>query len=143
MNVFITDLEFKEAAKNLCDDHIREYPNKILSICKAAIATDNIGPLEEWCRISRQNLEWMLDYGIAICNIFAILHMKNHPDKGDLIKLKEAKRKFPSLGITKRLHNVSAKYAQLGFINANRECYKEKHSHSYYSPCRKRPKWLN
>lgn len=147
MNVFITDLEATEAAKALCDDHIKEYPNKILNIAKTAYATDYVtGPIIEWCKISKENLLWLIDYGIAACNIYVVLHMKSHPSKIDLLKLQkvvEKSKKFESLGVTKRLFNVPNKYSKLGFIAANRQYYNEKHGHSYYSPCRKKPAWLN
>jgi hypothetical protein len=146
MNVFITDLDSIEAAKALCDDHIKEYPNKILNIAKNAFAVDYItGPIIEWCKLSKENLLWLIDYGIAVCNIYTALYMRNHKDKHDLLKLKtavEKSKKLPSLGVTKRIYNLPPKYAKLGFIPANRQYYIEKHGHSYYSPCRKKPSWL-
>lgn len=146
MNIYITDLEASKAAQGLCDNHIKEYPEKILTLCKNALAIEYVTGLHvEWCRTSKQNLEWMIQFGIAICNIYTAIWMKNHPLKTDfqkLLKSLEKSKKFPSLGITRRPMNF-AKFAKLSYINANREAYKEKFGEPYYSPCRIKPSWIN
>lgn len=147
MSIYITDLIATEAAKALCDDHIKSYPEQILNICKYALTVDYITGVQiEWCRISKQNLEWMIEFGIAVCNIYTAIWMKNHPLKKDFQKLKqslEKSKKFPKLGITRRLMNCPEKYRKLGYIEANREIYNINYKHLYYSPCRTKPKWLS
>jgi hypothetical protein len=146
MNIYVTDLVATEAAKNLCDKHIKEYPEKIVQICRNALATEETGGIhEEWCRTSKQNLEWMLEYGLTICNIYTWIFFKNNPFKNDLdkiLKSLEKSKKFPKLGITRRPRNFPEKFCKLSYIEGNREHYKSKYLHETYSSHRIKPTWL-
>jgi hypothetical protein len=81
MNIFVLDKNPTEAAKYHCDKHVVKMIVENAQLLSSAIHSLNMGedkkiykkthfnhPCAIWCRESKENYEWTIEHGIALCN---------------------------------------------------------------------------
>lgn len=86
MNIFILDYNPIRSAQMLCDKHIVKMPLETAQLLcsvfepgKAPYSRTHYNhPCAIWARYSRKNYQWLIKYGIAICQEFTFRYGKKH-----------------------------------------------------------------
>jgi hypothetical protein len=114
MNIFILDKDPTEAAKQHCDKHVVKMVVENAQMLSSAIHSLNMGsddkiykkthfnhPCSIWCRSSRENFEWTIEHGIALCNEYTKrFYGKNHKSKSVIMHAMTYISFFQSSGLT-------------------------------------------
>lgn len=131
MNIFYLDEDCEEAAKAHADTHIVKMPLETAQIaCTAAYQhelwpqamtgtsvpfpllsgsipyrkTHEGHPCIKWASESKENFEWLIEFGKALCKEYTYRYEKNHAcmEVMEWADQEWIKRHFPSKGITDR-----------------------------------------
>jgi len=108
MNIFYINPDPIQAARELCDDHIRKM--QIESAQMLSVAHWETGssapykpshknhPSTKWVRESIQHYDWVLQHGLEICEEFKLRYGKDHATKKVLEWLRDNKPNIPDNG---------------------------------------------
>lgn len=92
MNIFALDWEPKQAAKWHCDAHIIKMPLETAQMLSTVNHLSGNGallyapthvnhPCNIWARISKENYQWLWEFGLALCDEYEQRYKKIHASK--------------------------------------------------------------
>jgi hypothetical protein len=137
MNIFYIDKDPKLAAKQLVDDHVRKMQlESAQMLCttfwhygfEAPYKKAHYNhPSTKWVRESINNLNWLLEHGLEICDEFIIRYGKDHASRKVLLWVKDnlslLKDKIPTTPFTPPPQCMPEEYKMDNTIEAYRNFY--------------------
>jgi hypothetical protein len=137
MNIFYIDEDPKLAAKQLVDDHVRKMQlESAQMLCttfwhygfEAPYKKAHYNhPSTKWVRESINNLNWLLEHGLEICDEFIIRYGKDHASRKVLLWVKDnlslLKDKIPTTPFTPPPQCMPEEYKMDNTIEAYRNFY--------------------
>ena len=133
MNIFILHENPEEAAKALCDKHvvkmILETAQMLCAVHPEGVApyrrTHYNHPCTKWCRISRENYNWLIKHGYAICKEYRLRYGRKHKSQ-DVIEWcdeNQSRLSFPETGLTEFAQAMPEEYKSESAVVAYRNFY--------------------
>jgi hypothetical protein len=137
MNIFYINEDPKLAAKQLVDDHVRKMQlESAQMLCttfwhygfEAPYKKAHYNhPSTKWVRESINNLNWLLEHGLEICDEFVIRYGKDHASRKVLLWVKDnlslLKDKIPNTSFTPPPQCMPEEYKMDDTIEAYRNFY--------------------
>jgi hypothetical protein len=89
MNIFVLDYDPVKAAQMQCDKHVVKMPLETAQVLCTAFPkgkapyklTHFNHPCSIWCRESRENYNWLIEHGLALCDEYTYRYGKNHKSR--------------------------------------------------------------
>lgn len=110
MNIFFTDIDPFKCASFLDDTRVVKMCTETAQMLSTAVrytgmdvgykVTHPNHPSNIWVRTSKQNFEWLINHGIALCLEYTKRYHKAHKAEQLIIDLCKYSDRFPSLGLT-------------------------------------------
>src|ERR1700756_168681 len=102
MNIFALDLSPVKSAEYACDKHVVKMIIETAQLLSTAIhiqvprnenyllykTTHVHHPCSKWTRESRENFEWLVDYGIALSKEYTVRYGKYHKCEPTILQAK-------------------------------------------------------
>jgi hypothetical protein len=139
MNIFILDLDNRKSVKYLISKHLTKMPLETAQILcspyeqgEAPYRRSHYNhPCCVWCRESRENYEWLLDYADCIFNEFKKQRGKDHGSCHVIQWCKDNYHKLdlPSKGLTPFAQTMPEQYRDRDPVKAYRKYYLEEKRH--------------
>lgn len=137
MNIFYINEDPKIAAKQLVDDHVRKMQlESAQMLCttfwhfgfEAPYKKAHYNhPSTKWVRESINNLNWLLEHGLEICDEFVIRYGKDHASRKVLLWVKDnlslLEGKIPTTPFTPPPQCMPEEYKMEDTIEAYRNFY--------------------
>jgi hypothetical protein len=137
MNIFYINEDPKIAAKQLVDDHVRKMQlESAQMLCttfwhfgfEAPYKKAHYNhPSTKWVRESINNLNWLLEHGLEICDEFVIRYGKDHASRKVLLWVKDnlflLEDKIPIIPFTPPPQCMPEEYKMEDTIEAYRNFY--------------------
>lgn len=138
MNIFVLDLNPKEAARQMADQHIRKMALESAQLLCGAFE-EGVAPYKrshynhpcaKWARATRQNYEWLIEHGFEICEEFV---RRFHPTADVYHSSEEViewcydnylKLHLPSVGLTNFAQAMPSQFWRQSPTAAYREYYR-------------------
>jgi len=137
MNIFYIHPDPTTAAKQLVDDHVRKMQLESAQMLCTTFHHYGIEapykkahynhPSTKWVRASINNLNWLLEHGLAICDEFVIRYGKDHASRKVLLWAKDnlslLEGKIPTSSFTPPPQCMPDEYKMDDTIEAYRNFY--------------------
>ena len=146
MNIFILDKSPVMAARMLCDKHVVNQPRETCQMLRSLWrkASHHWHPCTVWTRTSRENYEWHLKHGIAMCEEYTFRYDRVHACQEEIEYYKELimleDPGFPEAGLTP-FHRAVADCDTGKAVSSYRLYYKEHKRRFAKWKRRKPPHW--
>ena len=154
MNIFVLDYNPIKAAQMQCDKHVVKMPLESAQILCSAFPkgkapykrTHYNHPCSVWARKSKENFEWLVRHGIALCDEYTYRYGKNHKSKEVILWcLKNIKKlKFENTKRTRFELCFDEKHHLGNAVASYREYYRrEKKKIAQWQKSRQPPAWFH
>lgn len=107
MNIFVVDHDPVVAAHSLCLKHLVKMPSETVMMLQHAFSKNEksgyyFHPCSIWCRESRDNYQWLIQHGIALCDAYKHAYKREHASykKIKIIEDNYHFLDFPKSGLT-------------------------------------------
>lgn len=99
MNIFVVHKFPGEAAKLLCDQHLRISVLAVAKICSSAMYLNNCWeadffqplylrhPWVRWCSLTTSNYRWLVSHGLSLCQEYERRFEKEHATRPTLVRM--------------------------------------------------------
>jgi len=89
MNIFVLDYNPVSAARMQCDKHVVKMPLETAQIlcCAHPVGTAPYKrthynhPCSKWSRLAKENYQWLIEHGLALCDEYNFRYGKVHQSK--------------------------------------------------------------
>lgn len=155
MNIFVVDKNPVKAAQMLCDKHIVKMPvetaQMLSTVCRLKgfdigyKSTHTNHPCTVWVRDSKENFNWAIQHGIALCDEYSFRYGKTHASKKVIQDIDSIKKSltFGWESLTMFAQAVPVEYKNSNdAVAAYRKYYlEEKSDIAHWNKNRKAPEW--
>ena len=151
MNIFILDHDIYKSVEYLCDKHVVKMSLETAQIlCSPFVPgtapykrTHYNHPCSLWTRSNKQNYEWLLEYGQAICNEYSRRYHKIHKSESVIhwCKINHTVLQLPSKNLTNFALAMPDKYKTDCPVESYRNYYKGEKTHMATWKHTKEPYW--
>lgn len=142
MNIFAVDQNPLRSASDLCDQHIVKMPLESAQMLCTNLSLFNLAhdykpcfknhPCTIWARDSYDNMEWLIQHGLALCYTYTQRFGKTHKCKNVIEKASKTLKdaflgglvKFPAKGLTKFAQAMPDEFKGENSVTAYRNYYR-------------------
>lgn len=151
MNIFILSEDPVIAAQSHCDKHvvklILESAQMLCSVFPAGQApykrTHYSHPCSIWARTSKQNYEWLINYGLALCNEYTYRYNKTHKSMAVIQWCRDNMPMLPDSGLTRFAQAMPDKYKCEDVVQSYHNYYIGEKTKLLTYTKRKPPEWIS
>ena len=133
MNIFVLDENPEIAAKQACDKHIIKMSLETAQLLCSSHMKDSAPykqshvnhPCAIWTRTSRDNYEWLVVHGLALCDEYTRRYGKVHKSRGVIEWARDnvGRVAFSGTGLTPFAQAMPEIYRSLSAVEAYRKYY--------------------
>jgi hypothetical protein len=133
MNIFILSKDPHLAAQMQCDKHVVKMVLETAQLLCSAFPQGTAPykrshynhPSATWIRESKQNYEWLITHGLALCDEYQFRYGKTHKSKEVILWCQKhyAKLKLPNIGLTAFKQVVKDNCLSPNAVSAYRKYY--------------------
>lgn len=147
MNIFILSENPTEAAQLQLDKHVvkmcLETAQMLSTIADGPYKpTHKNHPCTVWARTSKQNYEWLVLHGLALCEEYTYRYGKIHKCESIISSLSDRSVRFPNIGLTKFAMAMPDDLKSSDVVESYKKYYKTKSSFAKWTK-RSVPSWWN
>jgi hypothetical protein len=150
MNIFILEHDPVRSAQSQCDKHVvKMILETAQMLCTIAHrqgfdapyrATHSKHPCTIWAGESRENWDWLIKHGLALCEEYTERYGKIHKSRQHIEWCKSLNAGLPSKGLSPFAQAMPVQYKDKCAVTAYRAYYKGEKS-GFATWKRNKPKW--
>jgi hypothetical protein len=139
MNIFYLDEDVEKAARGHLDKHVVKMPLETAQILCTACHLNGVKdvpykethkkhPCVKWAAESKENIEWLWTFGMALCEEYTHRYEKTHACEGKVFEWfskKEPLTAFPKKRKTKHPMAMPEQYKSSDPVDSYRRYYRE------------------
>lgn len=156
MNIFVTDLDPKIAARNLCDKHVSKMLLESTQLLSNAVRlyhpdaetapykfTQATHPCSKWVTEARENFDWLLEHAYEINREFTARFDNTHKCHDALVHISNVKRylNYPQKEMTAFKHVMPKIYRTENIVNSYRSYIIDAKTFAKWEKARSAPEW--
>ena len=151
MNIFVLSKDPVQAAQMQCDQHVVKMPLETAQMLCAAFdgtapyrRTHTRHPCTVWARTSRENFDWLVEHGLALCDEYTYRFKKQHSSREVIEWCRDHADEidFPETGPTRPPRAMPSKYRRGNTVSSYRRFYiGDKSRFARWSHRRPPPRW--
>jgi len=150
MNIFVLHYDPKKAAQVQCDKHVvKMILETAQMLCTVAQncgfnapyrATHKNHPCTLWTGKSKQNWDWLIEHGLALCTEYTERYGKVHKSQQHIEWCKDLNISLPTVGLTPFAQAMPVQYKNKCAVNAYRAYYRGEKS-GFATWKKNKPNW--
>jgi len=151
MNIFILSEDPVLAAQAHCDKHVVKLILECAQMLCSALPPNQAPykrthfnhPCTVWSRTSKQNYEWLIKYGLALCDEYTYRYNKTHKSMAVIEWCRSNMPELPDLGLTQFAQAMPDEYRCEDVVQSYRNYYIGAKAKLLTYTKRKPPEWVS